>query len=348
MFKSSQTLYERILGSLATSCIGDALGCATEMLTMSDIKATYGDFVNELIAPYEGHPLFPDKRPPGQWTDDASLLIKMAEAVIASEGYLTFEHVADQLLRWAELPEYACAGPSTIAAINALKSGVNPRMSGRTGRLAADGVSNGAAMKVSPAGLANPGDLDGAVGDSITMTVPTHGTSVAVEGAAAIAAGVAQALEEEATVASVVQACLYGAVEGKKRSKGLVRQVPSPSVYKRTELAVDLACRNSDIYKTMADLEAYVGTGLAIYETVPTAIGLFVAANGDPFTTVYAAANIGNDTDTIATIAGALAGALRGFASVPEHLYRQVVEVNQVDLEGISKAIVEVIQKRHS
>ena len=98
--------------------------------------------------------------------------------------------------------------------------------------------------------------------------------------------------------------------------------------------------------KVMEDLEAYIGNGLSIHETVPTAIGLFVAADGDPFKTVYGAANIGNDTDTIACIAGALAGALRGIESVPEHLYQTVIEANQIDLAAISKALVAVVEGR--
>lgn len=346
MSYSSKDLYGRILGSLATSCIGDGLGCPTETLTMDGIRATYGGFVEDFILPFDGHPFFPDPRVPGQWTDDASMLIKMAEAVIASKGFLTFRHVGDYMLKWAELPEFACAGPSTIAAINALKEGVDPSLTGQTGPLVADGTSNGAAMKVSPAGLANPGNVDQAIHAAITMTVPTHGTSLAVEGAAAIAAGVAEALTEDATVASVVRACLYGAKQAQQRAKGLVRQVPGPSIYRKTELAVDLACRNNDLVKVMEDLEAYIGNGLSIHETVPTAIGLFVAAAGDPFKTVYGAANIGNDTDTIACIAGALAGALRGIESVPEHLYQTVIEANQVDLAAISKALVAVVEGR--
>ena len=346
MSNVSKDLYGRILGSLATSLIGDGLGCPTETLTMDGIKATYGGFVGDFIVPYDGHPFFPNRRVPGQWTDDASMLIKMAEAIIASKGFLTFRTVGDYMLKWAELPEFDCAGPSTVAAINALKDGVDPSITGRTGLLAADGTSNGAAMKVSPAGLANPGDLDKAINDAITMTVPTHGTSLAVEGAAAIAAGVAEALTENSTVASVVRACLYGAEQAQGRAKGLVRKVPGPSIYRKTELAVDLAFRNSDFVKVMEDLEAYIGNGLSIHETVPTAIGLFVAADGDPFKTVYGAANIGNDTDTIACIAGALAGAFRGIEAVPQHLYQAAVEVNNVDLEGITKALVAVVEGR--
>jgi ADP-ribosylglycohydrolase len=51
------------------------------------------------------------------------------------------------------------------------------------------------------------------------------------------------------------------------------------------------------------------------FESVPAAVGAFAAAGGEPFETVRAAVRLGGDTDTIAAMAGALAGALHGFAA---------------------------------
>ena len=48
--------------------------------------------------------------------------------------------------------------------------------------------------------------------------------------------------------------------------------------------------------------------------------------------------------DTIATIAGALAGALRGFDRVPQDLYEQVACVNDLDLDKIAADLVEVVK----
>ena len=42
---------------------------------------------------------------------------------------------------------------------------------------------------------------------------------------------------------------------------------------------------------------------------------------------------MGYDTDTIASMAGALAGALRGFDATPMNLFREVEKVNRLDLE---------------
>ena len=333
---NKKELYNKILGSLATSCIGDALGCPTEQLSMEEIKREFGGFVTDFHAPAEDHP-FAGGRRAGQITDDASLLLKMAKAVVVSEGNLEIEHVVEQLLIWADEEEFRFAGPTTKAAIERLRLGEDPLKVGSTGILASSGVSNGAAMRIGPAGLANPGSIDGAVRDAITMSLPTHGTTAAIAGAAAIAAGVAEALTSDATVESVVQACLIGAEQGEQLRQEGIRVTPGPSNRKRIELAVSIAMRAPSLEAAMIDLEALVGTGLPTVEAVPTAVGLFVAAGGDPFRTVFAAANIGFDTDTIACMAGALAGALKGIDHVPANLLEKVQKANGLDLEGLAQ-----------
>jgi hypothetical protein len=50
---------------------------------------------------------------------------------------------------------------------------------------------------------------------------------------------------------------------------------------------------------------------------VPAALALTVLADGDPRIAVEQAANFGRDTDTIATMTGAVCAALSGPASIP-------------------------------
>ena len=45
---------------------------------------------------------------------------------------------------------------------------------------------------------------------------------------------------------------------------------------------------------------------------------------------------MGFDTDTIAVMAGALGGALKGFGAVPGDLYQQVKQINKLELEAIA------------
>jgi ADP-ribosylglycohydrolase len=85
-----------------------------------------------------------------------------------------------------------------------------------------------------------------------------------------------------------------------------------------------------------------VGTGLHAAEAVPAALGFFVAAGGDPWWTVVAAANAGDDSDTVACMAGSIAGAFSGFAAVPQDHYREVLDANGLDLESLAARLAKV------
>lgn len=343
---ATMDLYDRILGSLATAVIGDALGAPTEQRSMEEIADLFGGPVRRFEQPPEDSP-FAAGRKAGQITDDSGQLLAMAEALIESEGALTLEAVTRHLLRWAEDPEVFSrfAGPTSRAAIEELREGADPRVVGRRGRLVTRGASNGAAMRVAPAGLVHPGDLAGAVRDATTMCLTTHATHLAISGACAVAAGVAQALTPGADVYRVVQAALDGAERGETEGRRMGRVVAGPSVRARLDLAVSLAVRQRDLFAACRQIHDYVGSGLHVAEAVPAAIGIFVAAGGDPFQTVVGGANIGDDTDTVAIIAGSLAGALRGAAAVPQDLYDEVERINGLNLAQTARALAAVAQR---
>ena len=58
-------------------------------------------------------------------------------------------------------------------------------------------------------------------------------------------------------------------------------------------------------------------------EELPVALGLLLVAGGDYRDTVLGAVNYGRDSDSIATMGGAIAGALGGAAAVPERVARR-------------------------
>jgi ADP-ribosylglycohydrolase len=59
------------------------------------------------------------------------------------------------------------------------------------------------------------------------------------------------------------------------------------------------------------------GVGAYVYHTVPVAIYAWYRHFGDFRTTMESVIECGGDTDTVATIAGALAGASSGVTSIP-------------------------------
>lgn len=248
------------------------------------------------------------------------------------------------LLRWSETEYYPrFAGPSTRRAIEALQAGGDPETLGALGRLCTDGTSNGAAMRVAPVGLRHPGDPDAAIADALTSCRPSHLTNIAVSGAAAVAAAVSTAIAPGATMLDVVASSRYGAREGYRLGSEYGRDVAGPSVERRIELAVSAALASNDFPSAVRAVTDVVGSGLAMSEAVPAAIGILVAADGDPFLTCVGGANAGDDTDTIACIGGSIAGALRGFSAVPRHLYDELIDANNLDLERRAEAFTTLV-----
>ncbi|MDD2201487.1 MAG: ADP-ribosylglycohydrolase family protein [Firmicutes bacterium] len=328
-------LEDRILGSLAGAAIGDAMGATTEQMTIDEIISKYDGLVDRFYPPEEDRP-FAAGRSAAQITDDASLMMELVKVYVeAGNRPFTPEDAATSLLRWADKPEYypRFAGPSTMAAIDQLRAGEDPRVVGKAGTLSSERTSNGGAMKIAPAGLANPGNPEAAAKEACIVCLPSHGTQIAMSSAAAIAAGVAEACRPGADTLSVAQACMYGATEGERLGKQWGRTTPGPSIRARIMLAIHLALESRDLEDACRKIADYVGAGLGAAEAVPAAVGLFVAANGTPLKAIMGGVNVGDDTDTIACMSGALAGALHGIHSIPSDLYEQVEKANNLNLE---------------
>ena len=336
-------LYDRVLGSLASACIGDALGAPAEQRSPAEIEQLWGGWLREFHAPPADSP-YAGGRTAGQITDDASQMLGLVDAYLAEPDGLTARGVGRMLLRWSETEYYPrFAGPSTLRAVEGLRAGADPETLGAAGRLCTDGTSNGAAMRVAPAGLRHPGDVDAAVADALTCCRPSHLTNLGVSGAAAVAAAVATAVVPGATMLDVVAASRYGARTGHRLGAEHGRDVAGPSVERRIGLAVSAALGSDDFPAAVRAITDVTGSGLGMSEAVPAALGILVAADGDPFLTCVGGANAGDDTDTVACIAGSIAGAMRGFAAVPRHLYDEVVAVNHLELEQQAGAFAALV-----
>ena len=68
-------------------------------------------------------------------------------------------------------------------------------------------------------------------------------------------------------------------------------------------------------------------------ESVPAAVGVVAYAKGDPLRTIALAASMGNDTDSIATMAGAIVGAARGTQALPQDLLAEFRAANRADFD---------------
>lgn len=347
--QTHERLSQHILGSLATAAIGDAMGAATEQHSIPEIVEKFGGLLRELHAP--SPETFSYGNLAGQITDDTSQMFALAQTLIDADGDLTEQAWIKTLIHWSQTsPHKNQMGPTTRPLLEALAAGLDTSAIGRTPfsvrKLTSFGTTNGAAMRIAPAGLVHPGDIEAAVQLAWVTSRPTHDTQIAAAGAGAIAAGVAHALVPDADVLSVVRACLDGARLGEAIGIREGRRVPGPNIARRIEIAVEEALRARSLLDAIERIEASVGNSVMMVESAPAAVGIFVAASGDPLDTVSAGASIGNDSDTIAAMAGSLAGALRGIAAVPADLFATVKAVNQEDIEAISAGLTTIAWRR--
>lgn len=344
--KGEKWMYDRILGGLIGAGAGDAMGAATEARTKEQIEAYFGHMVTDFETPPSD--TFGAGNIPGQVTDDFSLAYFVARHIIDNEGIVSERAVQEGLIDWSEHPQFfdRFAGPTTRLAIRRFK-GEHIEESGGV-KLVTRQATNGAGMKIAPIGLINAGNIDQAIRDAVTVTMVTHDNYLAVSGACAVAAGVSCAVMEDADLYKVLRAGLYGAREGEYIGRQVARDVAGPSVVRRMEMAIDIGLSGGTLEDKMIEIGHCIGTGLHIAEAVPSAFGLFAASGGDAMDSIISAVNVGYDTDTVATMSGALGGSLHGAGAFPEHFLATLERANGLEIEKLAQEITRIAKARIS
>jgi poly(ADP-ribose) glycohydrolase ARH3 len=297
-------------GALLGAAIGDALG-----------------------APFEGAPTVSlDKlerlleRPgPLRYTDDTHMTLGMAESLVACGGF-DGPHMAETFARNFEAEPWRGYGAGPPQVFRLIRQGVEWDQAGRALFNGAGSFGNGAAMRVAPAALAYFYDTEEVVRVARQSALITHAHELGVEGA------VLQAL----AVAFLVQMSTSTPLDSSAFVDFLLTRISSPALVYRL------------IYiKTMRpgmtreeDVQA-LGNGIAAYEAVPAAICAFLHHPNSFSQAVTYAISLGGDTDTIASMTGALAGARLGAGAIP-HQWREGIEgsVRLVELADALLALV--------
>ena len=338
-------LRELIAGGLAGALLGDAMGCVTEQLTPAQIANRYGR-VTTLLAPADG--TFAHGRLPGELTDDGLLTLSVFDAIITGGGTITIADVAQLLLDWACDPDLLArfAGPSSRRAIELLQAGADPYQAGAPDPMNNDlRISNGAAMKAAPAGWASPDDQLRAALLATRISAPTHNSDISYSGAAAIATAVSSAAAGAEPLA-ILAAARAGCEEGLRLAAGNAVAVPGASISARLLIAGEIAAADADEHHRFTRLAAVFGNGLPVTEAVPMAIGAFLIFPEDPMRMLTEIVNVGGDADTIASIAGAIAGTHCGITAFPTSLIAQLEKVNSLSIRQQAEKMAHIVQTK--
>ena len=281
MPESLPALLDRAVGTLLGAAVGDALGAPFEggQPPADPIEMTGGGRGGWA---------------PGEWTDDTCMTMCVAEVAATGVDLRSVEAltaIGERFLHWYRMGSPGI-GWTTRAVLTAATTGADLRAAAvahyaRTRRAA----SNGALMRTAPVALAHLGDDDALVEAAIAVASLTHADPLAGQSCAIWCIAIDRAIREDR---------LDGAWDG-------VEKLPAPA---RREWK-----RN---------LDEAVRRPPAAFDKNWSAVGCLQAAyaavlqtNGTVERRLQAAVHAGGDTDTVATVAGALLGARWGTEAIP-------------------------------
>jgi ADP-ribosylglycohydrolase len=316
------TVNQRILACLKGLATGDAIGKQTETLSRQDVRRWYPAGLRG----FEGTPGTPIPRYVGnskrEWrigetTDDTEGTIAVSRAILR-DGDVRHDSIGRELL---ECKRSVHPGVKSLWEFH--QAGDPARVTQRH-----DGC--GAAVRVAPVGiLYSSGRLEDLIAGAREASISTHGGALALAAAAATAAAVSAAIDG-ATKPEIVEIALRAAAEAERRRSGFADAAFADAL--RTIHADLEQC--GELHPGSVRAEYFPQSPLTI---VPLAIALGTVMASSA-AAILLATNTGGDSDSVASIAGAIAGA-RYPETVNDEWWAVVEAINGHALPSLAAAL---------
>jgi ADP-ribosyl-[dinitrogen reductase] hydrolase len=300
---------DRAIGSLVGLAVGDAVGAAVEF---------QGPGTFEPISDMIGGGPFNLK--PGEWTDDTSMALCLAESLIERKGF----DAKDQLqryVRWWKGGHYSAKGycfdigNQTSTALAEFVATGKPFC----GPIGDDNSGNGSLMRLCPAVIPFCDDPEEAIAAAGESSRTTHGSRQCVD------------------ACRYFGALLVGAMNGVPK-RALLQGVYSPmsGCWESRPLDAKIVEVAAGSFRAKEPPEIR-GTGYVV-DCLEAALWAFDRT--DTFKeAILSAANLGDDADTTAAVCGQIAGAYYGYSQIPEN-WRKLAMIDVI--ERLAKALVEL------
>jgi ADP-ribosylglycohydrolase len=242
---------------------------------------------------------------PGQWTDDTSMALCLAESLIACRGMNPKDQMERYHRWWREgylSSNGKCfdIGSTVRTALTTFEKTGNP-LSGSTDPFSA---GNGSLMRLAPGPMFFHRDARQAIEQSGESSRTTHGAITAVD------------------ACRYFGALLWGALNGAAKNDLLSDfYSPDPGCWEEKPLIPEIADIAAGSYKRKEPPEIK-GTGYVV-QSLEAALWAF--HKGGSFEEgCLLAVNLGNDADTTGAIYGQIAGAYYGERGIPEEWRKKV------------------------
>ncbi|MFX0548774.1 ADP-ribosylglycohydrolase family protein [Hathewaya histolytica] len=295
----------QVMGGFFGFCIGDALGVPVEFMTREELE-------ENLVLSMRGYGTY--NQPPGTWSDDSSLTFCLADSLCNG---LNYKDISKKFLKWryeGKYTPYSVAfgvGNTTETAIENIYKGINPIECGCSGER---DNGNGSLMRVLPLSyfLINTEDAKKFnIIHEVSSITHSHLRSK-------LACSIYVQFAIELLKGSDIK-------ESYLRMQHNINEYYSGDEYKE-EINNFHSILKEDI--SLCKKEEIKSTGYVI-DTLYASIWCLL--NSISYKeTVLKAVNLGGDTDTIAAVAGGLAGIFYGIESIPKIWVQKIAKKAEI------------------
>ena len=326
-------LLDRAYGALVGGAIGDAMGMPASFLTREQIKNTYG-YIKDFLKPDDDVQKYHGSLEAGDITDDTMESIIVSKVLIEHNGF-SEEAFNNEMKKWAieqKMLESTVIGPSTRRYLTALIEGRDPK------ETSGKGNTNGSAMRAAPIGVKYYNDIAKCIEAAVASSLPSHGSKPAVAAACAVAAAVSSGVHGGYSPNEILNMAYDAALYGEKKGA----DITAPMVSKRIKLIESIvdSVGEGSINDILDEIAGVFGASMFAYESVPVALAIFYAVNGNAKEGILGAVNTGDDADTNGSICGNICGAYSGASGLPDEWKERVQKTSSVDFKTEAQKLI--------
>lgn len=249
-----------------------------------------------------------------RYTDDTAMTLVLARHLVTSGGMIVEDRLArDFAEEWQAEPDrgYGSAPPRIFRAV---LSGEDWRSVARSAFRGTGSWGNGGAMRVAPVALL-PYPVAERVRLARRQAAVTHAHSLAQDGAALQCAAVAQAARTAGERLDAEEFC-----------STLGEHVSTPEFHEALGGVQDVARPGA----SPREIASLLGADITALGSVPTAVALFLSNPDNLEAALVSAVLAGGDTDTIASMTGAITGARTGQVGLPSRLVNRLESADAI------------------
>ncbi|KAG8191421.1 hypothetical protein JTE90_020676 [Oedothorax gibbosus] len=324
----SAGLLSKFKGSLIGALVGDCLGAPFELK---------GKVSPKVLEKYINNLLNKGSKQIISYTDDTSMTLSIANSLVEN-GKVDPKDLAQKFVTEYLKPEYRCYGLHVVRVFQALKETdfEDVFLPAKAQFNGSGSYGNGAAMRIAPIALFGCQETDEFLKDAVERcSKVTHTHPDGYNGAILQCFAVHAALKSDSSKDLDPVDFL---TQLENRMKNIETNKSAAPFCESLKKIKDIYLKNQeDISAT--EIAEYLGNGETAPRSVPTALYSFLRGMkpiphfkcSNPFVrTIYFAISVAGDTDTIACMAGSIAGAYYGVEIIPEKLYKCCEAVDQV------------------